>query len=155
MFCRAQCMFCKQWWLQSFLSACSRRTGMCLPWLSKRYVSNLRNLSLTFLEFDTIDHDMLQERLNKKYGTGGTAFTWFTSYLSNRTQSVVINENESSTKTVKVWCTSRLQIGSNIVQLVYCSFEQHCMVSLMRNMLMMNNSFRHLSQKLVSPKRID
>ena len=45
--------------------------------------------------FDTIDHDLLLERLSVRVGIKGTALQWFTSYLSNRTQSVHIGKESS------------------------------------------------------------
>ena len=41
--------------------------------------------------FDTIDHSTLLRRLRNRHGIEGTALKWFESYLSNRTQSVIIN----------------------------------------------------------------
>ena len=40
--------------------------------------------------FDTIDHSILIERLNKSFGISGIALQWFESYLSGRTQSVLV-----------------------------------------------------------------
>jgi exonuclease III len=40
--------------------------------------------------FDTIDHNILINRLESRYGVSGSALKWFKSYLSNRSQSVVI-----------------------------------------------------------------
>ena len=45
--------------------------------------------------FDTIDHDILLNRLKLKYGIAGKALEWFRSYLTQRTQSVIIGEAES------------------------------------------------------------
>ena len=45
--------------------------------------------------FDTIDHDILIERLEKRYGVTDTALRWFRSYLSDRTQSVCMDGQES------------------------------------------------------------
>ena len=45
--------------------------------------------------FDTIDHEILLNRLRNRYGVDGTALKWFQSYLSNRTQSVIINDSIS------------------------------------------------------------
>ena len=47
--------------------------------------------------FDTIDHDILLYKLNYYYGIRGTAFEWFKSYLSGRTQQVQFNNCLSST----------------------------------------------------------
>ena len=40
--------------------------------------------------FDTIDYQILLERLSHCFGLSGTAVNWFSSYLSNRTQSVQV-----------------------------------------------------------------
>ncbi len=45
--------------------------------------------------FDTLDHDLLLKRLNSRCGVEGLALRWFESYLTNRTQSVIINGTES------------------------------------------------------------
>ena len=42
--------------------------------------------------FDTIDHDILLNRLHNNYGLRDNALQWFRSYLSNRYQSVVVND---------------------------------------------------------------
>ena len=41
--------------------------------------------------FDTIDHSILLHRLEHDFGVSGTALQWFSSYLTNRFQSVVVN----------------------------------------------------------------
>ncbi len=46
--------------------------------------------------FDTIDHDILLKRLSTRCGIEGTALNWFRSYLSNRTQTVIIGSSEST-----------------------------------------------------------
>ena len=45
--------------------------------------------------FDTIDHDILIERLHDNLGLSGTALAWMNSYLRGRSQSVVINGTKS------------------------------------------------------------
>ena len=45
--------------------------------------------------FDTVDHTILLKRMNTYLGISGVAHEWFKSYLSGRTQSVVINESHS------------------------------------------------------------
>ena len=46
--------------------------------------------------FDTIDHQVLLNRLYVTYGITGTALKWFHSYLSNRKQRILINGSYQS-----------------------------------------------------------
>ena len=48
--------------------------------------------------FDTIDHHILLQRLEHEIGIKGTALSWFKSYLSDRYQFVLVND-ESSVRT--------------------------------------------------------
>ena len=41
--------------------------------------------------FDTIDHGILLERLRSKFGIRGKVLSWFSSYLSGRSQRVMLN----------------------------------------------------------------
>ena len=50
--------------------------------------------------FDTIDHGILLTRLQQRYGIDGVALRWMRSYLSERTQSVVINRVSSNETTL-------------------------------------------------------
>ena len=45
--------------------------------------------------FDTTDHFILLNRLQHMYGISGTALSWFSSYLTNRTQSVIVDDHIS------------------------------------------------------------
>ncbi len=65
-----------------------------------------RNVTLLLLldlsaAFDTIDHSILLNRLSQRCGIKGTCLKWFTSYLSNRTQMVKINDATSDPINVK------------------------------------------------------
>ena len=61
-------------------------------------------LSLLFLNlsaaFDTIDHEILIQRLKDDFGFNGTVLSWFSSYLNERTQCVKINNVLSSDVTL-------------------------------------------------------
>ena len=51
--------------------------------------------------FDTIDHDILLQRLEHRVGLEGTVLTWSTSYLTDRTFSVKLGPYSSSSATMK------------------------------------------------------
>ena len=48
--------------------------------------------------FDTVDHNILLEVLNKKFGIEGTPLQWFSSYLRLRSCKVNIGSNYSNEK---------------------------------------------------------
>ena len=48
--------------------------------------------------FDTVDHNILLSCMSKQIGVSGTALEWCKSYLSDRYQSVFVNNVSSSTK---------------------------------------------------------
>ena len=45
--------------------------------------------------FDTVEHQVLLQRLSGDVDVGGTALHWFQSYLAGRTQSITINSTQS------------------------------------------------------------
>jgi len=47
--------------------------------------------------FDTVDHDVLMQRLERQYGLRSVALQWFSSYLSGRTFRVVYGGSTSAT----------------------------------------------------------
>jgi hypothetical protein len=47
--------------------------------------------------FDTVDHHLLLHRLSSRFGIRDKALEWFKSYLSERTQVVLVDESCSST----------------------------------------------------------
>ena len=50
--------------------------------------------------FDTVNHGVLLSKLNH-YGITGVAFDWFKSYLSDRTQYTMINNERSKIQSIK------------------------------------------------------
>ena len=51
--------------------------------------------------FDTVNHDILIERLQRDYGISDTAAKWFNSYLRDRDQKVVIGDAFSGAVALK------------------------------------------------------
>ena len=47
-----------------------------------------------------VDHSILEERLSRLFGIVGTTLAWITSYLSERSQSVLLAGNTTSSRTV-------------------------------------------------------
>ncbi len=51
--------------------------------------------------FDTIDHEVLLNRLESHYGITGKALKWFRSYLTDRSQSIIIDDEISEPKQLR------------------------------------------------------
>ena len=65
-------------------------------------IENNNMVSLVLLDlsaaFDTIDHDILVNRLNMDFGISGNVLKWLISYLTGRTFAVIIGSNEGDSK---------------------------------------------------------
>ena len=68
--------------------------------MNKQRVTLLVFLDLS-AAFDRVDHDILLRRLEYKFGIRDQALTWFKSYLSNRSQRVVIGSVKSDSFDLK------------------------------------------------------
>jgi len=68
-------------------------------------IDNKRYVFLILLDlsaaFDTIDHQILLERLSLSFGINGTALNWFKSYMHDRTQHISVHGNTSTPRTLK------------------------------------------------------
>ena len=51
--------------------------------------------------FDTVDHAILLNRLEHRFGITANALKWFSEYLTNRTQQVIIDGTRSGSVTLK------------------------------------------------------
>ena len=50
--------------------------------------------------FDTVDHDILIDRLQTAFGIHGTVLSWISSFLKDRTQTVTLAGSRSNTSDV-------------------------------------------------------
>jgi len=50
--------------------------------------------------FDTVDHDILLDRLHKSFGISGTVLSWAESFVTGRTRAVHVGEDQSTTLAV-------------------------------------------------------
>ena len=68
--------------------------------IDQRKVTILVLLDLS-AAFDTVDHNILLQRLHTRFGISGTALDWFKDYLANRRQRVSVNGSLSDPVQVK------------------------------------------------------
>ena len=78
-------------------SALLKVTNDILLALDKGDVTVLTLLDLS-AAFDTVDHEILFSTLQSHFGIFGSALAWFRSYLTNRSQSVHIENSKSDSK---------------------------------------------------------
>ena len=102
--------------------------------IDKKLVSLVALLDLS-AAFDTIDQDILLARLEHSFGFHGTVLDWFTSYLSNRTQFVCIDNVMSASSPLTFGVPQGSVLGpvlfslytqplSDVIQSHQCSFHK-------------------------------
>ena len=67
--------------------------------------------------FDTIDHSILTERLNKSFGISGDALIWIISYLRQRNQRVVTGNTPSADVTIEYGVSQESVLGPKLYSL--------------------------------------
>ena len=73
--------------------------------------------------FDTVNHHLLLNRLKYRCGMGDLALAWLESYLTNRTQSVVIqNEDGCTSQSAKKPLTQGIPQGSILRPILFNLF---------------------------------
>jgi hypothetical protein len=68
--------------------------------------------------FDTIDHDVLLTRLHSMLGISGAALEWFRSYLTERTQSILIDNTRSKSMSLE-WGVPQGSVLGPLLFLIY------------------------------------
>jgi len=82
-------------------------------------VSALCLLDLT-AAFDAMDHELLLQRLQRTFGIGGSALTWFVSYLSGRMYCVAVDSVTSQV----IHMLSSVPLGSFWVHCCSCCTQR-------------------------------
>ena len=69
--------------------------------------------------FDTVDRDILLERLLRTFGIQGTALEWFQSYLKDRMEHVLYKRREVSCENRVVWYAAGVSTWPSSISAVY------------------------------------
>ena len=88
--------------------------------IDKKEVVCLVLLDLS-VAFDTVNHQILLERLKNMFGLTGTVINWITSYLSGRLQKVVVGDANSSAVPLSRGVPQGSILGPIIVHAIYNS----------------------------------
>ena len=70
--------------------------------------------------FDTVDHELLLERMSKRYGVKGNVLKWFRSYIQDRKQFVMVDGIRSKVKELRYGVPQGSVLGP-ILYLLYTS----------------------------------
>ena len=72
------------------------------------------SFSFSICAFDTIDHEILLDRISSHCGIDGKPLAWIASYLRNRTQSVIVDGAESDPVQVKYGVPQGFVLGPKL-----------------------------------------
>ena len=103
--------------------------------------------------FDTIDHSALLARLRHRYGITGTALLWFESYLSNRTQRVVIKDTPSSDKRLSYGIPQGSVMGPFLFSLFFAPLEDVILAHGFKPMMYADDTQLYVSISSVKDRR--
>ena len=70
--------------------------------------------------FDLVDHSILLKRLFDYFGIRGTALAWFTSYLTGRSQRVLIDDMRSDKKQLRQGVPQGSVLGARLFVYLIC-----------------------------------
>ena len=86
----------------------------CLWNMENQWVTAIVAIDLS-ATFDTVDHHILIDVLNKRFNIEGETLEWFSNYLSLRSCKVIVKEVHSTKKTIIIFSSSRQCGWSSIV----------------------------------------
>jgi len=75
--------------------------------------------------FDTVDHDLLMQRLERQYGLRGVVLQWFSSYLSGRSFQVAHGGSTSSAVYIPCSVPQGSVLGPHLFILYMAHFEDN------------------------------
>ena len=115
-----QLAYCK---FHSCETVLSKLVNNCLWAMEDQEVTALVAMDLS-AAFNTVDHGILLDVLNKQFGVSGTALMWFDSYLHQRDCKVNVNGSYSNLRPLNfsvsqgslagLFCTLHMQLLSNM-----------------------------------------
>jgi len=82
----------------------------------------LLNLSAAF---DTVDRDVLVERLSRTYGIRSTALDWLRSYLCDRRQTILFDGVFSTVRSLSCGVPQGSVLGPLLLLLYMCTSDLH------------------------------
>ena len=119
--------------------------------LDKQEVTSLVLLDLN-AAFDTVDHDLLLNRLHFRYGFDEILLNWISSYLRSRTQQVLIGDNTFSDPThLKCGVPQGSVLGSILLTLFTAPLGEVCRKHRINFQSYAGDQQNYLSFKLNNP----
>ena len=90
--------------------------------------------------FDTIDHQILIDRMCNRFGIQGTALSWFKSYLQHRTQQVSVNNAHSDLHTINFGVPQGSVLGPLLFTMYVAPLEDLISQHKLNNMMYADDS---------------